>query len=67
MPMIAPPPRIGRFAAGTKNPAPRNSERQPRNAEFHVASENPTARPRRKPRKQLPVPKAMQPMGLINR
>jgi hypothetical protein len=65
--MIAPPPRIGKFAASTKNPRPKDSERQPRNAEFHVASENPVARPRRKPRKQLPAPKAMQPMGLINR
>ena len=53
---ITPTPRIGKYAASTKNPKPADSERQPRNAAWHEASENP---PRRKPRKQ--------PMGLINR
>jgi hypothetical protein len=53
--IVTPAPRIGRYAASTKNPRPKNSERQPRNANFVVAS----AKPSRKPSKL--------PLGLINR
>lgn len=56
MPVATPSPRIGKFAASVTNPAPRNSERQPRGAAFVVASAKPL---RRK--------KKMRAMGLINR
>lgn len=60
MAIVTPTPRIGRYAASTKNPKPAGSERQPRNAMFHVKSEmTPKAKPRMR--------RAKQPMGLINR
>jgi hypothetical protein len=60
--MPTPAPRIGKYAAGRKNRRPKNSERQPANAAFHVASE--LAKPARKPLRQKV--QAVSP-GLINR
>jgi hypothetical protein len=37
--VAVPAPRIGKYAAGLKNPHPANSERQPRNAAWHNAQE----------------------------
>lgn len=58
--MSTPVPRIGKYAASTMNPRPKNSERQPPNARFHVAAEmnqTPVARPAKRQKSK----------GLINR
>lgn len=39
MPDAAPPARLGKYAAGLKNPHPADSERQPRNASWHNEKE----------------------------
>ncbi len=68
MAMIAPAGRIGKYAAGTKNPRPANSERQPKNARFHMASEMAATPPVPQPAKRKAGKrKAALPRGLINR
>jgi hypothetical protein len=62
MAIVTPTPRIGRYAASTKHPKPANSERQPRNAMFHVKSEMAAPMPKAKM-----VRRSKRPMGLINR
>lgn len=62
--MTAPAARIGKFAPGRKKPAePKNSERQPPNAKFHVASEMDKPPPVvKRNKRKLPMM-----TGLINR